>query len=114
VPFRGDLHLESLLRHEKADESDAIGKFTNEHLKISGAYWCIGSLKLLKKLDSEKTKNDMITFTKACQNENGGFGGNIGHDAHISSSLYALLVLAMFDSVKQIDTDRLAVYVSKL
>jgi geranylgeranyl transferase type-2 subunit beta len=66
---------------------------------MSGAYWCIGSLKLLKKLNSEKIKKDMITFIKACQNENGGFGGNIGHDAHISSRLYALLVLAMFDSV---------------
>jgi geranylgeranyl transferase type-2 subunit beta len=28
----------------------AIGFFSNEHLKISGAYWCIGALRMLNKL----------------------------------------------------------------
>ena len=38
------LYLQNL---DSTTDSDAIGHFTNEHLKLPGAYWCIGSLKLL-------------------------------------------------------------------
>ena len=74
----------------------------NEHLKMPGAYWCIGSLKLLNKLDDDR-KEEIVKFIMACQHENGGFGGNLGHDPHITSTLYAILILAMFDSVERIN-----------
>jgi len=102
------------MRHEKVDETDAIGWFTNEHLRMSGAYWCIGSLKLIHKLDFERTKQSMVQFVKECQNEDGGFGGNTGIDSHASSSLYALLVLSMFDSIDSIDLHGLAKYMASL
>ena len=51
---------------------------------------------------------------KACQNEDGGFGGNIGHDSHITNTLYALHVMAMYDSVDEVDTDKLAKYIQGL
>jgi geranylgeranyl transferase type-2 subunit beta len=50
----------------------------------------------------------MITFLKSCQNEDGGFGGNTGHDSHITNSLYALHVAAMYDAVDEINSDKLA------
>jgi len=37
----------------------------NEHLKMSGAYWCIGSLKMLGKLDEDR-KEEMIGFIEKC------------------------------------------------
>ena len=86
---------------------DAIGHYTNEHLKLPGAYWCIGSLKLLNALGTER-KEEIVKFIKACQHECGGFGGNIGHDPGIVTTLYALLILAMFDEVESLDKERVA------
>ena len=102
-----------LLRQDKQTDAEAIGLFMNEHLKMSGAYWTIGSLKLLGKLNNDR-RQELIAFIKACQHHCGGFGGNIGHDPHITSSLYALLVLAMYDAVDEIDGGKLAEYVSSL
>ena len=65
VPFKGDLHYTNLMKMDKSTDPDAIGFFMNEHLKMSGAYWCIGSLKLLQKLDDAR-KEEMIRFIKAC------------------------------------------------
>lgn len=45
---------------------------------------------------------------KRCQcQKTGGFGGNIGHDPHITTSLYALLILAMFDALEEFGEERL-------
>ena len=60
------------------------------------------------------TQHEMCDFIKACQHPSGGIGGNIGHVPHITTTLYGLLILAMFDSVKVIDTEALADYVSML
>ena len=98
---------------DQTQDPDAIGFFMNEHLKMSGAYWCIGSLKLLKKLDNSR-KEEMIAFIQGCQSPSGGFGGNIGHDPHIPSSLYAILILSMFNSVESIIKDKLVSYVKSL
>ena len=65
VPFRADLHLANLLKMDKSTDPDAIGVFMNEHLKMSGAYWCIGSLKLLRKLTDDR-REEMIAFIQAC------------------------------------------------
>ena len=113
MPFTPELHVQMLNRQDKNTDPNCIGYFTNEHLKMSGAYWCIGSLKLLGKLTDER-RAEMIEFIKACQHICGGFGGNVGHDPHITSSLYALLVLAMYDAVNEIDTDKLVSYVLSL
>jgi len=61
VPFKADLHYDYLVKLDKTTDPDAIGSFMNEHLKMSGAYWCIGSLKLLRKLDDAR-REEMINF----------------------------------------------------
>jgi geranylgeranyl transferase type-2 subunit beta len=94
---------------EKTKDSEAIGYFTSEHLRMSGAYWCIGSNMLLGR-NLEARRSEMINFVKKCQHKCGGFGGNIGHDPHVTTSLYALLIMAMFDAVSEIDTEQLALY----
>lgn len=58
----------------------------------------------------ESRRDEMVNFIKACQHKCGGFGGNIGHDPHITTSLYAILTLSMFDAVHEINTEKLASY----
>jgi geranylgeranyl transferase type-2 subunit beta len=65
APFKADLHYANLLKMDQTSDPDAIGFFMNEHLKMSGAYWCIGSLKLMRKLTDER-REEMIRFIVAC------------------------------------------------
>jgi geranylgeranyl transferase type-2 subunit beta len=64
-------------------------------------------LKLLNALSDDR-KKEISSFIKACQHENGGFGGNIGHDPHVVTTLYALLVLSMFDALGSVDLVKMA------
>ena len=88
--------------------------FTNEHLKLPGAYWCIGSLKLMDRLTNDR-RDEICEFIRMCQHQScGGIGGNIGHDPHITTSLYGLLILSMFDKIDVIDKEKLADFIKKL
>lgn len=99
--FVQDLHLKYLEDLDKTKDAEAIGFYQNEHLKLPGGYWCVGALCLIKKLYWDR-KDEIIKFVKACQCPvTGGFGGNIGHDAHITTSLYALLIVSMFDAFEE-------------
>ena len=60
IPFVREKHATYLASLDKTLDSDAIGHYTNEHLKVPGAYWCIGSLKLLNALTDER--NEMINL----------------------------------------------------
>lgn len=111
--FVTDKHEQYLLKLDSTHDQYAIGFFMNEHLKLPGAYWCISALNLLNKLD-DKRKDEMIEFIKSCQNEDGGIGGNLQHDSHITNSLYAVLILSQFDALDAIDTEKVAKYVAGL
>ena len=54
-----------LAKLDKTQDSEAIGHFTTEHLKMSGAYWCIGSFYLLGER-MEDRRDEMIQFVKSC------------------------------------------------
>ena len=43
-----------------------------------------------------------------------GFGGNINHDSHITSTHYAILVLGQWNCLNRIDVEAAADYVRKL
>lgn len=38
----------------------------------------------------------------------GGFGGNIGHDPHLLTTLSAVQILALFDSINVLDIDKVS------
>lgn len=46
-------------------DTDAIGHYTNEHLKVPGGYWCIGALKTLNALTDDR-KEEIVSFIKKC------------------------------------------------
>ena len=56
----------------------------------------------------------MIAFIKACQHKNGGFSGNINHDPHLTTTHYAVLVLALYGALDQIDKNALVKYIAHL
>ena len=115
--FVREKHQKYLEELDKTKDAEAIGFHQNEHLKLLGGYWCVGALCLLKKLYVDR-KEEIVRFVLACQDSvSGGFGGSVGHDAHVTCSLYALLVLAMFDALDEFGQermDKLADYMASL
>jgi geranylgeranyl transferase type-2 subunit beta len=106
-------HLSYLKNLDKTRDKYSIGFFVNEHLKVSALYWGCTSLNLLNDLSSHN-KEETISFILKCQNQNGGFGGSIGHDSHITSTHYALLILAQFNSLNLISAEKIALYIKNL
>ena len=87
-----DKHLSYLTTLDQTRDKYSIGFYTNEHLKVSALFWGVGALNLLNHLDKHDTEKT-IKFLSECLNQDGGFGGSIGQDSHITSTHYALLVL---------------------
>jgi geranylgeranyl transferase type-2 subunit beta len=81
---------------------------------MGGAYWAITSLLLLKKTISPEQVKEVVTWIQSCQNPDGGFGGNKGHDSHITNTLYALLVLFQLGEMDQVDLGKVSSYVRGL
>ena len=52
MTFRADLHLNYLKALGKSGDKD----LSKDHHKMSGVYWCLGSLKILNKQSSEAFK----------------------------------------------------------
>lgn len=46
----------------------------------------------------------------ACQNPDGGFGGNKNHDSNIVCSLYGLLITRMLECSDKINCEKLLEY----
>jgi geranylgeranyl transferase type-2 subunit beta len=79
-------------------------------LRMNGIYWALTALLLLEpdldpvsaqfSLSSPLTRESIINFAVECQCEEGGFGGNIGHDAHLTFTLSAIQILVILDSLQ--------------
>jgi len=80
-----------------------------EHLRVSGIYWALTALFLLEhnlrpnstEFDQKSplTRNDLLQFVVDCQCSKGGFGGNSGHDAHLTFTLSAVQILVMIEAL---------------
>eukprot|EP01111_Echinosteliopsis_oligospora_P006749 TRINITY_DN21084_c0_g1_i1.p1 TRINITY_DN21084_c0_g1~~TRINITY_DN21084_c0_g1_i1.p1 ORF type:complete len:331 (+),score=74.02 TRINITY_DN21084_c0_g1_i1:54-1046(+) len=106
-----DKHREFIIGLDK--KKDSFEYWVTEHLRLNGMYWGITAMHLLKTLD-QINKTETIDFIVACQQENGGFSGNIGHDAHLLYTLSAVQLLLQFDSLDRINVDKLVDYVKAL
>lgn len=54
-------HRAYLLNLDREILEDSLGYYTSEHLKMGGAYWTIGSLATIQKLDNDR-KEEILTF----------------------------------------------------
>lgn len=90
---------------------------------MSGAYWGLCALEILN-AGEEMDKEELVSWVLKCQNEDGGFGGNIDHDSNLvfvrfavmsrSYTLSALQILAICDRMETIDADRVAAFIKGL
>ena len=90
--FYLEKHLNYLTNLDKTRDKYSIGFFTNEHLKVSALFWGVGALNLINSIDKHDTEKT-VKFLEECYNKDGGYGGSLGQDSHITSTHYALLVL---------------------
>ena len=90
--FYLEKHLNYLTNLDKTRDKYSIGFFTNEHLKVSALFWGVGALNLINSIDKHDTEKT-VKFLEECYNTDGGYGGSLGQDSHITSTHYALLVL---------------------
>ena len=114
--FVKEQHVKYIQHLENTIEKDEIGYYMNEHLRVSAGYWCMGSLALMG-IPLDAKKKDTLEILKKCFSPCGGFGGCVSHDPGLSTTHYAILQLALFDSLndKEIaDTDKTAEYVASL
>jgi geranylgeranyl transferase type-2 subunit beta len=106
-------HLSYLINLDKTIDKDAIGFYTNEYLRMAALYWGISALNVLGKIDLHN-QEATLNLILACQHENGGFGGSIGHDPHMTSTHYAILILLQFNKTHLIDAKKVALFVKSL
>ncbi len=77
-----------------------------DHLKMNALYWGICALFLMHQEGAFK-KEDVVSFIMKCYDEKyGGFGSAPKHDAHILSTLSALQVLKLYNSLDVLSEDQ--------
>jgi geranylgeranyl transferase type-2 subunit beta len=62
---------------------------------MSGVYWGVTVMDLMKKIDM-MNKEEIIEFVKSCQHEDGGFGASVDHDSSLLYTLSAVQVNIIF------------------
>jgi geranylgeranyl transferase type-2 subunit beta len=109
--FDVKLHLKYLvgLKNKKKDFESCM----TEHMRISGIYWGVGAMALLGK-EQHMGPEEIIQWVMQCQHSDGGFSGNIGHDAHLLYTVHALLILAMLNGVDRVNQEKCAKFVASL
>jgi geranylgeranyl transferase type-2 subunit beta len=65
---------------------------------MNGTYWGLAALCLLDAKDTFN-KQDVVEFVLSCFNEDGGFGSFKNHDSHLLSTLSALQILLIYESL---------------
>lgn len=134
-PFYDALHSNYIVTlGDKLDSQTSYEGAVTEHLRVSGVYWSLAALSLLrnegevdelmgltKPINREKTRSSIVDWVFQCYNPRvGGFGGNCSgenpHDAHLLYTLSALQVLAMANSLddERLHKDAVVNYVSSL
>nr|CDS28314.1 Rab geranylgeranyltransferase beta subunit [Hymenolepis microstoma] len=86
---------------------------TLDYLKLSGIYWSLTALDLMKRLDLYD-KDGIVDLIKSCFNPDGGFAPAPNHDSHILYTLSAIQILVTYDEVNQIDSEKVIKYISSL
>ncbi|CAA6660639.1 unnamed protein product [Spirodela intermedia] len=109
--LEAEKHARYILSVEK--RKDDLESIVIEHLRMNGAYWGLTTLDLLHQLGAVD-RNEVVSWVLKCQHESGGFGGNVGHDAHILYTLSAVQVLALLDNLDILDADKVSSYVTGL
>lgn len=105
-------HVEYIVNYSR--KKDDYEYTMTEHIRMSGMYWGITAVDLLGCLE-QMDKQDIIEFIVKCQDKTtGGFSPSLKHDPHLLSTLSAIQILSLLDSVSAIDADAVVHYVKSL
>jgi geranylgeranyl transferase type-2 subunit beta len=107
-----DLH--ALFIEAETNATDTVVHAFTEHLRLSGMYWGLTALHLMRRDLPGFSPPDVISFVLSCQHPCGAFGGNAGHDHNVLYTLSALQILALFGALDRVDATLIAHQVSSL
>jgi len=125
-PFFDSLHTDYIVGlASKLDAPTSYEGAVTEHLRMSGVYWSLTALSLLKspeQVDSlmgitapKDGRPSLVDWTMSCyDSRTGGFGGNVGHDAHLLYTLSAIQILALADKIDMVNKDAVTKFVASL
>ena len=139
-PFYDDKHVHYVSTlGDRLDSPTSYEGAVTEHLRMSGVYWSLGAISLLRGEDDVDSlmglsrppdgaaRRSIVDFVFDCHDPStGGFGGNctrggggrgpIPHDGHLLYTLSALQILAMADALDdaRLDGDGVVRFVSGL
>ena len=125
-PFYHKLHTDYIVGlASKLDAPTSYEGAVTEHLRMSGVYWSLTALSLLKSPDevdslmgltaSIQNRPSLVDWVMSCyERRTGGFGGNVGHDAHLLYTLSAIQILALADKIDLVDKDAVTKFVATL
>lgn len=88
-------------------EPDKLEFVATEHFWMSGMYWGLTAMYLMGRLE-EMDKDAILAWVLRCQHPCGGFGASERNDAHMLYTLSAVQILALYDKLDQLDTDKVA------
>lgn len=95
------------------DKKDDYEYIMTEYLRMNGMYWGLTAMALGGQLE-RMNRDEVISFVKVCQTECGGMSCSIGHDPHLLSTLSAVQILTLYDSVDSLNIDSLVSWVAGL
>ena len=111
--FLEEEHVKYIQKVSK--DTTSFEMLVTAHMRMSGVYWGTAAMALLgRDLGTEMDSNAIVEWIFSCQYENGGFGGNVGHDPHMLYTLSALQVLAICDELEKVDTEKVIEFVVSL
>ena len=111
MPLEKEKHIQFLLNLMKDRSSSHY--VMSIPIRVNNFYWGLTCLYLLDGLD-RVNYDECSNFIISCQNDDGGFGANIGHDSNIHSSLCAIYCLILLDRLNSVNIDKLCEWVSTL
>lgn len=95
--FQSQKHVGYLVSLDK-ESTSSMSSFRAESIRMGGVYWGFTALSLLGVSIPDEKKSKLSAFIESCFDEDkGGYGWSSGHDAHITATHYAVLVLKQLD-----------------
>ncbi|CDK27505.1 unnamed protein product [Kuraishia capsulata CBS 1993] len=83
-------------------KTDQLEYWLTEHLRLNGVYWGLMALFLMDSQDAF-VKEEVIEFVLSCRDpKRGGFGPYPKHEAHILSTLSAIQILKLYNSLDRL------------
>ena len=125
-PFHESLHVSYIVGlASKLDAPTSYEGAVTEHLRMSGVYWSLTALSLLRSPDQVDSlmgltfpmdpRPSLVDWVMSCYDpRTGGFGGNVGHDAHLLYTLSAIQILALADALDKVDVEAVTKFVASL